>query len=270
MKNWTRAFVMAAYPVLLVGSTTDAFTQEQGGVRAMQSLEQVEQFLRTADVVGMENYPPGKTGLQKVALAQGETVRHAVFTGAGFPPDLRDFWKLEIAAYEVDKLLGLSMVPPTVERVVRGTRGSLQLWIENAMSEAERLEKKIDPPDVEVWRRQIWKVRVFDQLVYNADRNLGNLLYDKNWKVYMVGNDRTFQATSDLMNPRNLTHISVSMMEALKKLSKANLTRSCSGYLSGPEIDALLARRDKILEVHKPVVAVRRPIGILPLKVNGK
>jgi hypothetical protein len=145
------------------------------------------------------------------------------------------------------------MVPPTVERTLEGTKGSLQLWIENAMSEAERLEKKIDPPDAEAWRRQIWEVRVFDQLVYNIDRNLGNLLYDKNWKVYMIGHDRTFKATPDLIDPRNLTHISVSMMEALKKLSKVNLTRCCTDYLSGPEIDAVLARRNKILEVYKRV-----------------
>ena len=254
MKNWARAFVMVAYPVLLVVSTLDAFPQQQSRALAIKGLDQIEQFLRTADVVRTDNLPPGNTGLQKVTLTQGETVRHAVFRRAGFPPDLKDSWKLEIAAYEVNKLLGLNMVPPTVERTVRGTKGSLQLWIENAMSEVERLEKNVGPPDVEAWSRQIWKVRVFDQLVCNIDRNPGNLLIDKNWKVYMIGHDRTFRATPDLMDPRNQTHLSVSMMEALKKLNKANLTRSCSDYLSDPEIEAILARRDKILEVYKQVV----------------
>ncbi len=269
MKNWARVIVMVAYPVLLVASTLNALPQQRGGVPATKNLEQIEQFLRTADVVAMEDFPPGSTGLQKVTLAQGETVRHAVLKRAGFPPDLNDSWKLVIAAYEVDKLLGLNMVPPTVERTVRGTKGSLQLWIENGMSEAERLEKKIGPPDVEAWSRQLCKVRVFDQLIYNIDRNLSNLLIDENWKVYMVGHVRTFEATPDLLDPRNLTHLFVSMMEALKKLNKANLTRSCSGYLSDAEIDAVLARRDRILEVYKQVVTVRMHIGYLPLKTDG-
>ena len=43
------------------------------------------------------------------------------------------FWeayKSEIAAYELDRLLGLDMVPPTVERRVGGDLASVQLWVE--------------------------------------------------------------------------------------------------------------------------------------------
>jgi len=255
MKNWERAFVTAVFAVLLVASALDARPQQQGGVPATKDLEQIEQFLRTAEVLDVQDLSPGITGLQKVTLARGMTVHRAAFRYAGFDLDLKDSWMFEIAAYEIDKLLGLNMVPPTVERSVRGTRGSLQFWIENAMSEGERLKKRIDPTHVEAWRRQIWKVRVFDQLVYNIDRNLDNLLSDENWKVYMIGHERTFQVMPNLRDLRNLTHFSVSMMEALERLNKDNLARSCSDYLSGPEIDTVLARRDKILEVYKQVVA---------------
>ena len=43
------------------------------------------------------------------------------------------FWeayKSEIAAYQLDRLLGLDMVPPTVERRVGGDLASVQLWVE--------------------------------------------------------------------------------------------------------------------------------------------
>ena len=57
-------------------------------------------------------------------------------------------WSYEIAAYLLDKHLGLGMVPPTVERVFRDERGSCQYWIDDCMSLRDREEKKIKmPPD---------------------------------------------------------------------------------------------------------------------------
>jgi hypothetical protein len=51
------------------------------------------------------------------------------------PPGRKSgFWesyKSEIAAYRLDRVRGLDMVPPTVERSVEGESGSLQLWVEN-------------------------------------------------------------------------------------------------------------------------------------------
>ena len=42
-------------------------------------------------------------------------------------------YRAEIAAYELDKLLGLSMVPPTVERKVKGETGSAQMWVDDVV-----------------------------------------------------------------------------------------------------------------------------------------
>ena len=59
----------------------------------------------------------------------------------------QDSYKTEIAAYEIDKMLGSGMVPATVERVIDNRRGSLQLWVDVLMSEEERLKNRITPPD---------------------------------------------------------------------------------------------------------------------------
>ena len=39
----------------------------------------------------------------------------------------------------------------------------------------------------------MWHVRMFDQLIYNVDRNLGNLVIDKNWTIWMIDHSRAFR-----------------------------------------------------------------------------
>jgi hypothetical protein len=33
-------------------------------------------------------------------------------------------------------------------------------------------------------------MRAFDQLIYNTDRNLGNLLIDGDWRIWMIDHTR--------------------------------------------------------------------------------
>ena len=115
--------------------------------------------------------------------------------------DFKDSYLFEIAAYELDKLLGLNMVPPTVERSFNGKKGSVQLWVENCMTEKDRKLKKMEPPDLALWNNQIFQVRLFDNLLYNIDRNLGNLLIDDQWKVYMIDHSRSFKNLSLVKSP---------------------------------------------------------------------
>ncbi len=128
--------------------------------------------------------------------------------------DFKDSWRFEIAAYELDKLLDLNMVPPTVERTVNGHRGSVQLWIEGAISEAKRRKDKIQVPNPIAWNRQIWKVRVFDDLIFNIDRvNINNLLITPDWKICLIDHSRTFKSMPDLKSPKDLTDFSLSLMK---------------------------------------------------------
>jgi hypothetical protein len=244
------------------------------GGRPGETREQIEEFLRTAKITENKGISVGITGPRKLTLTDGTITHHAAFKTvnerkpgvtqlqAGMEVDFKDSWMFEIAAYEVDKLLGLNLVPPTVERVVNGQKGSAQLWIEDNFSEATRLKEKRPTPDPTAWNQQMWKVRVFDNLVYNIDRNLNNLLITPDWKLCMIDHSRTFKVLPDLKSPKDLTNFSTSLMDALKGLSKETLKQRCGKYLTGAEIDSLLKRRDKILKLYE--AAAKDPSVIYP------
>ena len=138
--------------------------------------------------------------------------------------DFADSYKHEIAAYELDKLLGTGLVPPTVERTFGGRKGSLQLWVEGAMTEADRKKKKVTPPDPQAWNEQMYKVRLLHQLTDNTDfRNINNVLSDPSFRVYAVDFSRAFTIYADLRAQKELVRFPRSVLEAMKALDRPTL-----------------------------------------------
>ena len=88
--------------------------------------EEIEHFLKQAKVTARQKIGSGVTNSEKVTLELDGAVRHAIFKKID---EKSDNWRNEVAAYELDKLLGIGMVPPTVERSVGGRAGCLQLWV---------------------------------------------------------------------------------------------------------------------------------------------
>jgi hypothetical protein len=166
---------------------------------------EMEQFLLTAKVVRTRNVSTGITGTQRVTLNDGKLTHDAsrqtvdiykpsFQTAAGTELNFRDSYKYNIAAYRVDRLVGLGMVPVSVERTVGGKTGAVTWWVDNVqMMERERFQKKIEPPDSEDWNDQIYQARVFTEIVYNTDPNLGNLLITNDWKLRMFDFSRAFR-----------------------------------------------------------------------------
>jgi hypothetical protein len=118
---------------------------------------------------------------------------------------------------------------------------------EVVMDEGERLKTKTQSPDALAWNEQIWHVRLFDQLIANVDRNLGNLLIDKSWSVWMIDHSRAFRLSNSVKTPGNLTKIEKGALERLKALDMPGLNAAVGEYLTSFEKRSLLQRRDEIV-----------------------
>lgn len=224
------------------------------------SREQKEEFLRTAKIIKMKPAPGGVTGTLRATLSDGKFTHDAHVqsideqktefkSDRGGELNFRDTYKFNIGAWKLARILGLDdMIPPSVERKVNGKTSAVTWWIDDVMAdEAQRRKQHLEPPNQEAWNLQMYRVRVFDQLIYNTDRNLGNLLTDKNWKMWMIDHTRAFRLSRSLHNQANLVKCEKSLFEKLKALDEPSLERSLLPYVRKAEIKSLVARRDLIV-----------------------
>jgi hypothetical protein len=220
--------------------------------------EEIEAFLREAKVLSVKTLNVGVTGTQRLTLGSGVIVHDAHVqsideskpkfeTAMGTELNFRDSYKFNVAAYRLDRMLSLNMTPPSIERRWAGKSTAFTWWIPDAMMEGERKKKHLEPPDQNSFNNQMYVVRVFDQLLFNTDRNLQNLLITPDWKLWMIDHTRCFRLRKDLAAPKNLVKCDRTMLAKMRELTKENLTKEVGDLLRGNEIDGILARRDKIV-----------------------
>ena len=143
------------------------------------SKEQIKQFLLTAKVVGSHQSKKGVTNTSRLTLSDGTLTHDASFQPVDEHERVKhladgrtemnfvDSYKYNIAAYALAELVAFDdMMPVYVERKVEGHPGSLSWWLPVKMDDADRVEKKIEPPDIEKWNRQMARIRVFDAVSY--------------------------------------------------------------------------------------------------------
>jgi hypothetical protein len=236
--------------------------------------DKIEVYLREAKIIKKKNLNTGVTGSRKFTLQLRNITADAHFqsvdeakqkfqSAGGTEFNFRDTWKFNVAAYKLDRLLNLRMVPPCVERKVNGDNGALSVWIPGAMMEAERLKKKQRPSDADFWNKQLYSVRVFDQLIFNTDRNLQNLLITPDWRIWMIDHTRAFRTHSDLKEPRNLTKCERGLLARLKSLTEPEVATATKPYLERWEIQGIVKRRDKIVEIFEKKIADEGESNIL-------
>lgn len=223
--------------------------------------DQVEAFLRDAKVVKTKSVGKGVTGTLRATMTDGTLTHDAQiqqveekktqFEAAGAAEfNFEDSWRFNVAAYRVDRLIGLQMVPVTVSRKWKSAPAAFTWWIDDVMmDEGKRLKDKTQPPDSGLWNEQMQMVRVFDQLIYNVDRNMGNLLIGKTWRVWAIDHTRAFRTQNTLKTPANVTRCDRQVVERLKQLNKDGLKKSIGEFVTEYQINGLLARRDKIVEI---------------------
>jgi len=219
-----------------------------------------EKFLLSAKIVSASEIGHGVTHPVKVQMELAGVIHDAsiqiidkempdFFGTDGTRVSMRDSWRFNIGAYKIDRLLGLNMVAVAVQRAYLSKPAGFSWWVDDVMfEEAERIKKDIAPPDPESFDRQRSLTYVFDELILNIDRNLSNLLITKGWKLALIDHSRSFTAYRGIRNKENLKRCSRSLFEAMKTLASASVAKATGAYLVGSERDALLSRRDRIVE----------------------
>jgi hypothetical protein len=118
------------------------------------------------------------------------------------------------------------------------------------MREIDRQEKGIDPPDWTLWNQLYADMRIFDNLINNVDRNLGNMLIDSQGHLWLIDHTRSFGKDRTIPHPEAITRCSERLYEALKGLDRAAVEERMKAMklLSGGELKALFERHAELLE----------------------
>jgi len=239
--------------------------------------QEAEDFLKTARVTENRGIPVGITGPRQLTLTDGvRTLRAAWKTvdqyRRGFTElerggkewDFTDSYKYEIAAYELDKLLGLDLVPPAVERRIDGEKGALVLWVEGSITEYDRKKQGLPKSDPQRWNAQMYRVRLLHNLTYNTDHgNIRNILIDPDFRIYAIDHSRAFRTQRSLRAEKDLEQFSRAVLEKLRLLDRALLEQKLGAWLSPNQIEAILARRDLVLKRAEKLVAERGEARVL-------
>ena len=238
--------------------------------------EQIKNFLLTAKVVKSEPSSKGITHTLRLTLTDGTVTHDASFQAVDEHQALKqlpggnevgfvDSYKYNIAAYRLAELIGMDDVLPVyVERKWQGNPGSLSWWLPVKMDEEERRKKNLKAPDLDAWNNQMYKIRVFDQLVDDTDANLTNVLIGEDWKIWRIDFTRAFRSQKDLKDPQaNLVRCDRQLLEKLKTLDGKELAEKTKHYLDKDDVKAVMARRDKIVEHFQKLVAEKGENAVL-------
>jgi hypothetical protein len=229
--------------------------------------EQMKEFLLNAKVVSSKESSKGITHTLRLTLSDGTTTHDASFqpidvhknemqTASGTELNFVDSYKYNLAAYALAELLGMdNMLPVYVERKYKGEEGSLSWWLPVKMDEVERHKQKLSAPDPDAWNNQMYKIRVFDELVADSDPNLTNVLIGPNWEIWRIDFTRAFRINKKLKDPNDLVRCDRQLLEKLKALDANALAEKTKRYLNKVEVAAVMARRDEIVAQFQKKIA---------------
>ena len=238
--------------------------------------EQV-QFLQTARIVSSHDVGKGITHPLLVTLSDGTVTHDAIFSTVDDREaimrfqtgrtelDFVDSYKYSVAAYYLAVLLGLDdMMPPTIEREISHHKGSLSWRVDDVKwDEGQRLKLKLAAPDPEAWNRQMFRMRLFTQLVADTDRNTGNVLITNDWKLWMIDFTRAFRHNRSLLAPGDVTRCDRQLLARLRALTKDDVASRTRPFIGGAEVDALMVRRDAIVALVEKLVAEKGEAQVL-------
>ncbi|MEE8119102.1 MAG: hypothetical protein V3T39_06020, partial [Gammaproteobacteria bacterium] len=224
---------------------------------------EIETFLASAEIIQTEEVGMGITRPKRLTLKKNGVLLRAIFKTVeeGMTPEMRgdrrkaldysDSYRYDVAAYRLDRLLGLNLVPVAVIREVHGVEGVVQHWVENGINEVERRNQGFE---IDSWCRiedEYELMNLFDALIYNVDRSLANIFYSRsNWRLFLIDHTRSFRTKRGL--PDDLRKLKLFMPPAfaasLAQLDRKMLDQFLGSLLERSQIRALLSRRNDMLK----------------------
>ena len=206
------------------------------------SADATEALLASGDISNEREDDAGRT---IVTVSDGKRSVDAVFVKR----ENKDTYP-DVAAYRLDRLLELDMVPVTVKRNLGRQEGSLQFLPPELMNEQQRSEAgrggSANCPLPQQWSAMY----VFDVLIRNEGRTPERIRYrTDDWQLILVGHERAFGRGHD--RPRHLEDLDLEIGDgwknALNALSDDVIEREFDGILDKRRRSALAARRDALL-----------------------
>lgn len=222
----------------------------------------IEAHLKAARVTRIEDIGTGVTRPRRAWLDPAEPV--ASMTWKVLPPGRpHGYWesyKSEVAAYQLDLLLALQMVPPVVEREIDGQVGAAVMWIDGVESVKQKGGKVPDGPQ---WGRAIRRMQMFDNLVGNPDRNAGNILLGAPGELILIDHSRAF--VGDRRLPFPFERVDAALWARVTAVTREELAARLEPWIDDGAVDAVLERRALMVETVDKLVAERgRGAVIIP------
>ena len=254
---------MLVVVVVLAGIAPQLHGWQQPPSTVALSVDEMERFLRTARITKKAKASKGVTDTIRATLSDGRItheaqiqtvdIEKAMFSaGRVSETGFKDSYRFNIGAYRLARLLGMNNVPMSVERRVDTKAAAVTWWIDDVQFDEEgRLKKRgaeMLGPDPERTARQNATRFVFDELIQNRDRNQGNLLWTKDWTLWLIDHTRAFRLGKELMAPDQLSRCDRALLEAMRRLTLEEMSKAMGDVITKDELNAVLSRRDLVVK----------------------
>ena len=253
--QWTLA------ALVISGAATDVYAQAPSAAQAPATVasapaagdpytwrgheREIEEFLRSAPITHFKDIPVGITKPQRGYFAPGGLASSMAWKPLNdqMMHGKMESYRSEIAAYLLSRHLGLDMVPPVVEREIKGVKGAAVFWIEGVRPWDPKSPPKASGAN---WARQTSRMFMFDQLIANIDRNQGNLLYDDGGHVFLIDHSRAFTSKPDLAGLSAPQQYDRELWLRMAALTRQDVETAVGSWLTARQIECLLDRRDRM------------------------
>ncbi len=254
----TAAYGGKGHALLIEGDQLTTISQDGEVVQAVQahprqvgtrpggflSLDDTLELLAEGDIVSRGTLDDGRA---TVTVGLDDRQVEAVFS-----PAQRRGLLPELAAYRLDRLLGLDQVPATVERTINGTRGSLQFLVPRTIDEQQRAASGRGAGAMCPLADQWANMYVFDALIHNEARTQQRMRYDRNrgFQLILTGHDRAFSTARGF--PAYLSNIELGVTgewrRRLEALNDDVIEAQFADVLDRRRMKAMAGRRELLLK----------------------